>query len=1088
MKRLPLAIAVLAALCIAAPVMAEKQKARAKTLQDLEGRKVEVRQGQPVQPDPAKAMENYRAFLDLESSDPTLRVEALRRLADLNLEASEVERAEREQAVAGGVQGTEAIKLYTLLLKSYPEYPGTDAVLYQLARAYDSNAQPNEALAALDRMVGSFPSSRLVDEAQFRRGEILFGLQRYVDAEQAYASVVRNGVNSTFYEQSLYKDGWALFKLARNEESLQAFGQLLDRKLIVQDQRAGQPAMVDIQGLPRPEQELINDSLRVTSILFSYMDGADSAGEFVGRRGSPPYSWLIYARLGDLYLEKERFQDAAQTYEAFVKRDPIDPNAPLLQVRAIEAYRKAGFASLVLSGKQNFVERYGFGAPFWEGRDPKQFSQVVAELKVSVMELARHFHAQAQKEASAVAAAAKSRKPMTADAVAAANGRIQAGYQQAARGYRNYLTWFPEEPESPNTNFLLAEALFESKQYRDAATEYERTAYHYPAHARSMEAGYAALLAYAEEEKQLSGEQKSVWHAKGVESGLMFASTWPTHAQAPVILTRTARELFDLKDLDRAVETADRVLALQPPVDADKRRVALTVIAHSRFDQQRYADAESAYQQLLGSIGRNDPERAALNEKLAASIYRQAEAKQAQGDSGGAVDAFLRVAQVAPDSSISKNAEYDAAAALVNSKQWPRAIEVLESFRRNHPQDPLAAEATRSLAIAYTETQQPERAAAEFERIAEAPPPAVDAGDGATDVRREALWRAGELYEKANDAAGAARIYEKYVRRYPQSFDRTLEARQHLADQAARSQDLKTRDRWLKEIIDADRTAAARTDRSKYLAAKATWVLAEPQGAAFAAVKLRAPLKKSLATKKQAMEHALEAYGRAAQYRVAEVTTAATYSMAELYRTLAKDLMGSERPAKLSADELEQYNLLLEEQAFPFEEKAIGIHQANVARTTDGLYDEWVRKSFAALAELQPVRYAKAEPELNSFPTDAAALAAMETGLKGQVTRSPADAAVQTRLGIVQRLQGRFKEAQATYEQALTSDPNYAPAVLSLGVLYDLYLQDPQRALESYERYQQMSENSDKGVANWIAELKRRLGSNPQPTKETSTS
>jgi len=52
---------------------------------------------------------------------------------------------------------------------------------------------------------------------------------------------------------------------------------------------------------------------------------------------------------------------------------------------------------------------------------------------------------------------------------------------------------------------------------------------------------------------------------------------------------------------------------------------------------------------------------------------------------------------------------------------------------------------------------------------------------------------------------------------------------------------------------------------------------------------------------------------------------------------------------------------LLEEQAFPFEEEAIELHEKNAQRTTDGIYDEWVRKSLTALVELLPGRYAKAE-------------------------------------------------------------------------------------------------------------------------------
>jgi len=68
--------------------------------------------------------------------------------------------------------------------------------------------------------------------------------------------------------------------------------------------------------------------------------------------------------------------------------------------------------------------------------------------------------------------------------------------------------------------------------------------------------------------------------------------------------------------------------------------------------------------------------------------------------------------------------------------------------------------------------------------------------------------------------------------------------------------------------------------------------------------------------------------------------------MAELYRTLSKDVMNSERPKGMKGDELEEYNSLLEEQVFPFEEQAIKAHEINTARAKDGVYDEWVQKSF----------------------------------------------------------------------------------------------------------------------------------------------
>jgi hypothetical protein len=72
-------------------------------------------------------------------------------------------------------------------------------------------------------------------------------------------------------------------------------------------------------------------------------------------------------------------------------------------------------------------------------------------------------------------------------------------------------------------------------------------------------------------------------------------------------------------------------------------------------------------------------------------------------------------------------------------------------------------------------------------------------------------------------------------------------------------------------------------------------------------------------------------------------------------------MLESQRPKGLKKLELEQYNVLLEEQAYPFEEKAIELHEVNARRTAKGVYDEWVRQSFVALQTLKPGRYARVE-------------------------------------------------------------------------------------------------------------------------------
>ena len=317
---------------------------------------------------------------------------------------------------------------------------------------------------------------------------------------------------------------------------------------------------------------------------------------------------------------------------------------------------------------------------------------------------------------------------------------------------------------------------------------------------------------------------------------------------------------------------------------------------------------------------------------------------------GGAslkADDFLAIIRAA--------AEYDAAAALINLQAWGRASTVLEEFRRDYPDSQFADDVSQKLAVAYLESGRSGQAAGEFERIAQAP-------SSSEEVRREALWRAAELYEETGSQAAEKRVLEDIVARFPNPIVESIEARARLLDIAKESGNEQERIARLEDLVRVDATAGAqRSDRTRFLAAKASLELAEPVRRKYEVVKLTQPLADSLKLKKDLMEDVITAYTDAADYGVAEVTTAATYRLGEVYEQFSIDLMGSDRPADLAADALEQYEILLEEQAFPFEEKAIDLYVANADRAPDGVYDDWVRKSFERLARLMPARYAKEE-------------------------------------------------------------------------------------------------------------------------------
>ena len=1110
-----------------------------KTIGEISQRPVVIQPDQKVEASSQRAMENYRRFLELQKTDPQLRAEALRRLGDLNMEAGEGERMATE---AGSIdaQGAEAITLYTSLLKSYPDYPRNDQVLYQLARAYETTGQPEKALASLDDILRRYPRSPQMDEVQFRRGELLFSSKQYQPAEQAYGFVVKKGEGSTFLTQSLYKHGWSLFKQGLNEDSLPSFAGVLDRTMLTKQGRA----LIPVEKLPRAARELADDTLRVMAVTFSYdEDSVAAIDRFLAGHNNPAYAPILYSRLGDLYVEKERFQDAAAVYRAYATREPNSEYSPGLSQQAIEAYRKGGFTALVLEGKREYVALYNYGTSFWQGRNKADYPNIARELKLNLKDVATYFHANAQKSKKA------------------------DEFLEAARWYRTYLESFPDDPESFGTHYLLSETLYSAEDYQGAAAEFTRTAYNYPRNPRSAAAAYAALGSFAKYEDKLDPAAKAEAHKLAIDAGVKFGTSFPEHPDSAGVLTRAAEDIFAAKDLQRSIEVANLVLAHQPPADQPKRRIAHTIVGQSHFDLLNFAEAEKGFIAARALTPPSDKMNADLTERIAASVYRQAEAKQKAGDNLGAVDDFLRISQVAGASKIAAQAEYDAGASLINLKEYPRAIQVLERFRSNNPKSEYTADVTRKLAVAYGETGQAGQAAVEFERIALNPAES-------RDIQREATLSAADLYAKANNTPKAVTMLERFVVTYPTPVADSIEARQKLADIAGNAGNIEGQRRWQREIIAADRNAGAgRTDRTQYLAAKSQLALAAPARDAFRDIPLVLPLKASLAKKRKAMESALTAYKSATEYRVAEVTTLATYEIAEIYRKLGQDVMKSERPKKLPEDQLEEYNSLLEEQAFPFEEQAITTHELNTKRTRDNVYDEGVKKSFTALAELKPARYGKtemlsagvdalvppappvtvpaadpastmttpADPTAAAVPNSQVAAAATpaaptwnipkaparagtdftralglmrgsdttqailemqvltqsypdlpgpytnlgilyrnsnqlaeaEAALLKATERAPWDAQTWTEYGATLRQAGKFAEARKAYEKAIEVNPSYAPAHRNLGVLLDLFIDDPVTAQAELETYKTLT-GEDKPVSGWIAELRAR--------------
>jgi tetratricopeptide (TPR) repeat protein len=140
---------------------------------------------------------------------------------------------------------------------------------------------------------------------------------------------------------------------------------------------------------------------------------------------------------------------------------------------------------------------------------------------------------------------------------------------------------------------------------------------------------------------------------------------------------------------------------------------------------------------------------------------------------------------------------------------------------------------------------------------------------------------------------------------------------------------------------------------------------------------------------------------------------------------------------------------------------------------------------FKQLAVAYP-QFAGPQLNLGLLYLNASRLPEAEAAFKAALHTSPANPIAGDELGIVERKLGKFAEAEAAYLAAIAAEPNYAPTHLNLGVLYDLYLVEPQKALEQFERYIEIA-GENKQVSGWVIELRKRVGAPAPVVKKEST-
>ena len=998
----------------------EKREVSSNTLASLVNESIEVHQGNSEsltvqrltrQQRTGKLAKIYRSILTLEP-DNQVRAQIQHRMVQLDIEKHEQsETLENKEVLA------QLVNQYRSLLLTFPNRPENEEIQYQLAKTYDLLGKSKASIVTLELLLKHYPNTKYYAELQFRRGELYYNLQQYPLAYKAYQAVLTADNNEYYRLNSLYMSGWSLFKLNRLPEADDHYIAVLSHIA-----KANYPKIVAAQenysfeNVSLSHKSLAADTQRVLSISLSQQQQAKSLVELLKRqpfieqqirpKAIAKFDHILFKNLADFLLEKGLTHDAIETYQAYLNYSPHSVWAAKFSLALIDLHQHRGQLSKVKAIKERFVDYYGLNSIFWQQASKSDKAFTLPHLLVFSLAKSRSLYAHAQ-----VLEDEKSRENAFGITALWLKKYLDIVAYSNTKNTPKNLARIENLNLATHEYFLYAEANFEAQQYSKALDVYKMLAYS-PEYLNQRDVGtnknqedlplYSLPLTYIRTESAYAATvtinelitpftllSKKEQEATGVYQTLLverkkltdfYLEQYGDDRRATLIAVKAAEYAFEQNNVEDVIRYSDFVLKIykiykinileKEKVSIDKLakfdsialkqlRIVTQLKANIRYQVKQFNQAEQDYLLALNFVS-DKIKQQDLNELVASSIYEQAKYQKSLASNTAdelAIKHYLRLGKVIPNSKYRANAEFDAANLLLASDHWSRAIKVLIQFKQQFPLHQYTSTIPAKLALSYENLADWSQAAQQLLVMV--------ANEKNIELKRESQYTAAEYYLKAGDLANAIINFRAYAHQYPKPFAVAQEVRFKMSEFYRETKEPNKRYFWYRKLISSHqkqaKISAINLERSRYLASYAAFYLGQAHQQTFKQTKLKVPLNKSLKRKQAAMKKAIHYYQLVFTWQLAEFVPQANYSIGQIYRNLAVDVMKSERPKNLDELALEEYEFVLEEIAYPFEEKAIEIHQANAERAWSNIYDQWVKKSLAILAEMEPAKYNKYE-------------------------------------------------------------------------------------------------------------------------------
>lgn len=860
----------------------------------------------------------YYRYIESSGKDDKSRRLAMNRVTEIEInKINALAKSDQTQGVSDDPQYIASLqhaqKLLEQALKDYPNAKNNDQSLYQLARLSDQLDEQEKSLVALREIVHKYPRSAHFAEAEFRIGENEFMGANYLPAEAAYSSAILSAGGEEFYERALFKRGWARYKQGLFAEAADDFLAALDKH-----------QFSDYDTLKQSEKDQYNEYFRGLGLNLANLQNNQELQNYLSSKGDDKFIYSSYDAVTQIYLEQERYSDAAEAIEQYIKNYPDAPEQPYAQLKALDIWQLSKFKQRFAEALASTYAKYNQKSSYWAThRDTKIQDKFFNSLREHVLNAATN----AQDEYLV-------------------NHSAQ-NLENAKLWYNRYLENYANFARQDKVYSMYAELLADAGSNVDALKYFELAAYDGDI-ILDKEAAYATITEtsnlFSQNPTNTALLKKHIHYV--LLSGQLYQGEErhqkaALHAQQLALNNNMTQESISLAN-SLPDSAKDQVL-----YDAS----LMKSLAYIQL--QMYSDAETILNDLL-KLNKRAGDQQKLTDNLALAIYKQAEIYTQKGLSDNAIQEYARVAKRAPTSDIAPKGLYEAILISMKTEKWSSAITLIQEFQQLYPKNDLNKDATRQLSIAYLNAGDSLKAAQAFEKMS--------TQEDNQDTKMASLWKAAEIYETKGNTDNAIKAYANYAETYPRPYPQYIEAMYKLTQLLNASNQQEKAITWQEKISAADKLASKdlKSTRTNFIVANSALANATRMQRKFETVRLSEPLAEALKSKKKLMQDAIAAFGQVSAYNEPSSITQATFAIATIYQHFSSALLNSERPKALKGEELEQYNILLEDQAFPFEEKAIEFYELNLAHTKENISNEWITQTLGNLRKLYPVKYNRA--------------------------------------------------------------------------------------------------------------------------------